>query len=410
MRWTEGILAVALLAIALTSAVADTRPLPRDPSAAEGDFIARHWRGLVPPQGPPPPTFTPIERSIQPEACGACHPVQFGDWQTSLHAKSMGPGVTGQLVEMARREPATARSCSRCHSPVAEQRPETVVDGQLVANPDFDASLRARGIICASCHVRRHEHFGPPRRDGFTANRAPRAQLPHGGVTRTSAFLRAEFCAACHQFGADGLVLNGKPLENTYQEWRGSPASRRGLQCQNCHMPDRRHRWRGIHDRDMVSSGVRIRLRMERPRYRVGEQIRAQLTIATPGVGHAFPTYVTPQVRVRAELVDAGNGVVAGSVEERSIGREVPLDLSREIADTRIPPGGRFVLAYARRLESAGLRLRVTVTVLPDEFYTRFFDALLAAGAGAGEGEVREALEATRRSPYSLFVKELPLT
>lgn len=410
MRWTEGILTVALLALVLPSAGAETQPLPRDPSAAESDFIARHWGRPIPPLGTPPASFTPIERSIQPEACGACHPVQFGDWQTSLHAKSMGPGVAGQLVEMVRREPAAARSCARCHSPVAEQRQEIVVDGQLVANPSFIANLQARGIICASCHVRKHEHFGPPRRDGSTANRAPRAQLPHGGVTRTSAFLRAEFCAACHQFGADGLVLNGKPLENTYEEWRGSPASRRGLQCQNCHMPDRRHLWRGIHDREMVRSGVRITLQTDRPRYRVGEEVRARLTIATPGVGHAFPTYVTPQVRVKAELVDGADGVVADSVEERSIGREVPLDLSREIADTRVPPGGRFVLAYARRLETAGLRLRVTVTVLPDEFYTRFFDALLVAGAGVGEAQIREALEATRRSPYTLFAKELPLT
>ena len=410
MRWTEGILIATLLALALTSAAADTGRPPRDPSPTEGDFIARHWHGLIRPQGAPPPGFTPIERSHQPEACGACHPVQFGDWRTSLHAKSMGPGVTGQLVEMIRREPAAARSCARCHSPVAEQRPEIVVEGKLVANPDFDAGLQTRGIICASCHVRRHEHFGPPRRDGSTANRAPRAQLPHGGVTRTSAFLRSEFCAACHQFGADGLSLNGKPLENTYAEWRESPASRRGLQCQNCHMPDRRHLWRGIHDPEMVRSGVRVTLQADRPRYRVGDQMRAQLTITTPGVGHAFPTYVTPQVRVRAELVDEGDAAVEGSVEERTIGREVPLDLSREIADTRIPPGGRFVLTYARRLESEGLRLRVTISVLPDEFYTRFFDALLAAGAGAGAAEIREALEATRRSPYTLFVKELPVT
>ena len=113
---------------------------------------------------------------------------------------------------------------------------------------------------------------------------------------------------------------------------------------------------------------------------------------------------------MRAELVDEGDAAVEGSVEERTIGREVPLDLAREIADTRIPPGGRFVLTYARRLEREGLRLRVTISVLPDEFYTRFFDALLAAGAGAGAAEIREALEATRRSPYTLFVKELPLT
>jgi hypothetical protein len=410
MRRTEGILTLALLTLALTSAAADTRTLSRNPSAADRAFIARHWGGAIPPQGPPPAGFSPIERSLQPEACGACHPVQLGDWQTSLHAKSMGPGVAGQLAEMSRREPAVARSCGRCHAPVAEQRPDLPAAGDHVANPDFVPGLQERGIICASCHVRRHEHFGPPRRDGSVATREPRSRLPHGGVTRTRAFLRSEFCASCHQFGVDGLALNGKPLENTYEEWRKSPAARQGLQCQNCHMPERRHLWRGIHDAEMVRSGVTVDLRVDRTRYRAGDTIRATLEVTTPGVGHAFPTYVTPQVQVRAELVDAEGRAVAGSVEERVIGRLVPLDLSREIADTRIPPGGRFRLVYARSVEASGLRLRVTITVLPDEFYTRFFEALLASGAGAGEAQIRQALEASRRSPYTLFVKELPLT
>ena len=410
MRRTEGVLALALLALTLPAAAADPVPPPGGPSAAERDFIARHWRGAIPPQGPAPARFSPIERSLQPEACGACHPVQFSDWQASLHSKSMGPGIAGQLVEMARREPPSARSCAKCHAPVAEQRPELYEAGRLVPNRDFDPALRARGIICASCHLRGHEHFGPPRRDGSTANRAPRDRLPHGGVTRTGAFLRAEFCASCHQFGADGLALNGKPLENTYAEWRTSPAARRGLQCQNCHMPDRRHLWRGIHDAEMVRSGLVITLRTDKARYHVDDRVQATLVIATPGVGHAFPTYVTPQVRVRAELVDVNDQSVAGSVEERVIARQVPLDLSREIADTRIPPGGRFTLDYARHLGGSGLRLRVTVKVLPDEFYTRFFEALLSAGAGAGEESIRQALEATRRSPYTLYVQELPLT
>ena len=409
MRRAEGLLALAVLALTWPAAAADPVPL-HGSSAAERDFIARHWRGAIPPQGPAPERFSRIERSLQPEACGACHPVQFDDWQSSLHSKSMGPGISGQLVDMARREPTAARSCSRCHAPVAEQRPQLYEAGRLVPNPDFDATLQARGIICASCHLRGHEHFGPPRRDGSTASRAPRAKLPHGGVTRTSAFLRAEFCASCHQFGPNGLALNGTPLENTYEEWKKSPAVRRGLQCQNCHMPDRRHLWRGIHDREMVRSGLRIMLRADRSHYRVGDQLQATLVIATPGVGHAFPTYVTPQVRVRAELVDGDNQSVSGSIEERVIGRQVPLDLSREIADSRIPPGGRFTLAYARRLTTSGLRLRVTVTVLPDEFYTRFFEAILTGETGEGEAQIREALEATRRSPYTLYTKELPLT
>jgi hypothetical protein len=134
------------------------------------------------------------------------------------------------------------------------------------------------------------------------------------------------------------------------------------------------------------------------------------LTIANTGVGHSFPTYVTPRVVVRAELVDAAGQPLPRSVEERAIGRDVPVDLSREIADTRIPSGGRFALKYTRRLERGGLSLRVTVTVFPDHFYTGFFESLLASGAGAGRAQIQEALEASRRSSFVLFTRVTPLT
>ncbi len=238
----------------------------------------------------------------------------------------------------------------------------------------------------------------------------PRADLPHNGATYVSAYLRGEFCAACHQFGPSGLSLNGKPLENTYVEWRGSPAARRGQQCQDCHMPDRRHRWRGIHDPEMVKSGVQVSLALDRPRYRSGQSLRATVTVASVRVGHYFPTYVTPQVVVRAVLVGPDGSPVDGTIKEGVIGRQVPLDLSREIADTRIPPGGRFVLRYGHSLDRPGLTLRVTVTVYPDHFYTGFFGALLETGAGEGEALIREALEATRRSPFEIFARDVPLT
>src|SRR6266571_7253294 len=93
---------------------------PKSPSPAEQDFLERHWGGPIPPQGEPPERFSPIERSLLPADCGACHPVQLADWKTSLHAKSMGPGIAGQLVETVQSEPAAARSCLHCHAPLAE--------------------------------------------------------------------------------------------------------------------------------------------------------------------------------------------------------------------------------------------------------------------------------------------------
>jgi hypothetical protein len=382
------------------------------PEATSSDeaFLERHWHMPIAPQGEPPATFAPIERSLAPRDCGTCHAVQHQDWRDSVHARSFGPGVAGQLVEMARRDPAAARGCLVCHAPLAEQSPLVRGAGGLEANPAFDAALRADGVVCATCHVRRHQRFGPPPRAGSRGLRVPRADLPHNGATYATAYLRAEFCAACHQFGPSGLSLNGKPLENTYVEWRGSPAARRGQQCQDCHMPDRRHRWRGIHDPDMVKSGVRVRLTLDRTRYRPGQPLRATVTVASVRVGHYFPTYVTPQVVVRAVLVGPDGSPVDGTIKEGIIGRQVPLDLSREIADTRIPPGGRFVLRYGQPLDRTGLTLRVTVTVYPDHFYTGFFGALLETGAGEGEALIREALDATRRSPFEIFARDVPLT
>ena len=375
-----------------------------------GDFVRRHWRHPIPAQGPPPPRYSAIEASLQPDACGSCHPSQYAAWRQSGHAAAMGPGVAGQLVEMTHTDPATAIGCYRCHAPLAEQLPLRRGPAELEPNPAFDAELRHKGIACAGCHVRAHERFGPPTRDGSLVSASPRETLPHGGATRSAAFLRSEFCESCHQFAANGPALNGKLLQNTYNEWKASRFARQGVQCQDCHMPDRRHEWRGIHDADMVRSGLTITAAAGGRRYRPGELVSATLTVVSTRIGHAFPTYVTPRVVLRVELFDAAGNVLPGSQEERVIGREVELDLSREISDTRLAPGARAVLAYRRRVDREGVRARFSVTVEPDAFYTRFFEVLLRQGAGRGEAEIREALDAARRSPYVVFEREIPVS
>src|SRR5262245_6655456 len=375
-----------------------------------GDFLRRHWRAPLAPQGPPPERFSPVEASLHPEACGTCHPAQLADWRTSWHAMATGPGVAGQLVEMIEREPAAALACLGCHAPLAEQAPLVRAGDGLQRNPALDATLLTKGLVCAGCHVRAHERFGPPRRDGSLASTAPRATLPHGGVTRTPAFLASEFCRGCHQFEAGGPALNGKPLENTYEEWRASDFARRNVHCQDCHMPDRRHLWRGIHDPEMDRSGLTITVTREAERYQAGDTARLTLTVENTRVGHAFPTYVPPKVVLRGELLDAAGTVVPDSLEEVVIAREVSLDLSRELFDTRLLPGQRATLEYRRRLATPGLRARLSVVVYPDAFYTRFYEALLATGSGRGESAIREALAASRRSMFTVFEQELPLS
>lgn len=410
--YCTGLLATLLLGLLAGSG--GSRAAAPEATGAEAvqAFLDRHWTVPVPLQGPPPSRFSSLEASLAADACGACHAPQYADWKTSLHSQSMGPGVRGQTLGMVEEDPETARQCYTCHAPLSEQ--QEILPGVdrlgfagLVENPHFDRVLQGQGLTCAGCHVRGHERFGPPRRDGSLTGAMLREQLPHNGVTRTPAFRQAEFCKGCHQFGPDGYALNGKFLENTYNEWKTGPYAARGIQCQDCHMPDRRHLWRGIHNPEMVRQGVSIRLATGKTRYAPGETLRATLTVTNTGVGHLFPTYVTPKVLVRASLVDGGGKTLDGTFQEEAIGREVTLDLSQELYDTRIPPGKTHTFAYRRKVPRAGLRLRVTVVVYPDHFYTRFFEATLANAPGApGAPLLREGLEKTRRSPFPIFEEE----
>jgi hypothetical protein len=214
----------------------------------------------------------------------------------------------------------------------------------------------------------------------------------------------------CHQFKEGERELNGKLLENTYNEWKSSPYAAQGIACQQCHMPDRRHLWRGIHDPEMVRRGVTVELQTSQPHYNAGEMLQATLTLTNSGVGHYFPSYVTPKVVLKMELLDDSGRPIPGSLRQEAVGREVTMDISREIADTRIPPKGKHEFRYVRAIDRKGLTLRAVVMVYPDEFYRRFYEAKLAGRLSATERRLlTEALKTARTSGYTLFEKEIPL-
>ena len=246
----ETAFAKIVLLCGLLTACGEPAAPPTAPGAGQDVievFLERHWSRPVEPQGPVPAGFGPQETALDPDACGRCHLQQFNDWNSSLHAKAMGPGVLGQLLDMAPDAAEEHQTCIRCHAPLAEQASSL---SEAIARPRAaggQALLHEKGLTCAACHVRRHERFGPPRRDG-SAPKAGDKGLPHGGWKASTAFEDSRFCAACHQFAEGDFALNGKFLENTYEEWKASRYAREGTSCQSCHMPDRRHLWRGVHD------------------------------------------------------------------------------------------------------------------------------------------------------------------
>ncbi len=410
-------LMVLLIAVAVLSTVMITGNRQSETASAESvqQFVDRHWQTPVPLQGKVPGDYSELESSLLPESCGSCHEPQYRDWKTSLHSKAMGPGVYGQTLVMEESDPATARVCWSCHAPLSEQQPlllKTAQNGKKkwVANPAFDPRLQQHGLSCAVCHVRKHERIGPPRRSTPEVTGKIDEGLPHGGFVAEPVFSKSIFCKGCHQFGPDGYALNGKLIENTYQEWLESDYPAKGVECQSCHMPDRRHLWRGIHDPEMTRKGVTITTEVSGKTVQVGDKLEMLVTISNTGTGHHFPTYLTPRVVVSGYQIDRSGKTIPDTTQEAVIGREVTLNLSEEIFDTRIPSGESSFFRYSQTRSEHASRLIVIVQVEPNYFYEKFFRAMLEGdSAGKGRELIRQAWEQARSTPYTLYRKEIKL-
>ncbi|MEE8575253.1 MAG: multiheme c-type cytochrome [Thermodesulfobacteriota bacterium] len=343
------------------------------------------------------PVITSAEGSISPnpETCKKCHTERYADWSGSLHSKSVSPGLLAQLDP--ERDPAFAISCYLCHAPAVEQREVLSAMDKFFVNEKFDEEFKMSGVSCAACHLRGGRAMGP-KDATLKAGDAP----PAHPSEKEPLFSSSEFCKACHQMDR-GFEINGKLLTNTYNEWKESYYGDRNITCQNCHMPGGRHLFRGIHDKEMTANGLKFTVKNETDK----EGIKARLTITNVKVGHYFPTYVTPLVVVRGFLTDADGEVIDDTMKKTFIGRQIPLDLSKEVFDTRIAPLESTAFVYLKTRTKGARKLTLEVWVLPDEFYTRFFTQALKRNSA--NRKYKEALKITKDSAYQLYKKEFDL-
>lgn len=312
---------------------------------AGGSEHASFWTTPVPATGPSLARHDPPAGELDSAACGACHQQSFEDWGKSLHARAFSIGLVGQLGAFALDE---QRDCLRCHAPREEQQATWFNAG---------TSAKIDGVDCAACHVRQGKHLGP----------RPVDETSHGKVAALAFFKQAEFCATCHQFGPEGLALNGKPLENTFEEWRASRYARAGITCQTCHMPEGRHEFRGIHDPAMTRRGLEVQAR----RMPWGVEV----TATNAGAGHHLPTYATPVIRIE---------VVSGEHRrEHVIGRRLawqPDTGLSEVSDTRLAVEEVTQIALAL---PAAATASVLVRVDPGyDYHARIYPDLVAAIGG----------------------------
>jgi hypothetical protein len=196
------------------------------------------------------------------------------------------------------------------------------------------------------------------------------------------------------------MAVNGKPLENTYVEWQASPYPAKGQACQSCHMPDRQHLWRGIHDPAMVESGLTATYGSD------GDKAWFELT--NSGVGHAFPTYVTPKVVMRAVALD-GDGeprteTAASLVIQRVV--EYADGGWQERSDSRLRPGESATLVTSWQ---GSAHIRFWLEVHPDDYYDHHVYDVLLEQLSDGEARmlIAEADSIARQSNFTLFEREV---
>ena len=354
-------------------------PSPGGP-AADTATARGYWNTPVPAQA----------GDLAAATCAGCHAAQFADWSRTRHALALSPGVWAQMHD----QPELSGNCVSCHAPLTEQL--------------TDEYLQSDGVSCSACHARGGQRFGPPVRSTTLAPLVAKFPAPHGATNARDFFEQSDFCARCHQFAeGEAPKVNGKFLENTVEEWRASRAAREGKTCQACHMPDRRHLFRGIHDPDTVRSGVTWSFDVARK----GARVESRMTLTNTDTGHAFPTYIVPEVWMRIEAVNQFG--IAVLVAETLIGRQVTTEGGgwRELSDTRLLQDETATLTYQGALPPGTLAIAGSVIVRPDAYHVRSLAGhLRETRSDASRRLYQQALAEMGQSDYVLFrdVRDVP--
>jgi len=185
----------------------------------------------------------PITEMDFPSArqCGGCHPKQYDEWSRSMHAYAQHSPIfeAFNLALVERTDGTVGSFCSRCHTPVGTTLGEP---GNL--RNVHRSQISMEGVTCVACHRRKHKQYKSSGRVHLEPGKlldtcvygpfddaVSRTANAHGSVAKP--YLKSSaFCGECHDVTSPG----GVRLEEAFSEWQNSPAAKKGITCQQCHM------------------------------------------------------------------------------------------------------------------------------------------------------------------------------
>jgi nitrate/TMAO reductase-like tetraheme cytochrome c subunit len=193
--------------------------------------------------------------------CASCHQGIYNEWSSSNHAYASISPVFHKFEQKINdlSQGTIGYFCLRCHAGVGTSMNERR-DLPLTAR----SQVSREGVTCITCH-RVSENYGrvngerrvdpgdifapvtgptgAPALAEVIANKGRYAVKTNaadpgpGQNIHTAAFKfdqinRSEFCVSCHQVA----VQPGIKLEVVWEQYRASPAAKKGVTCQDCHM------------------------------------------------------------------------------------------------------------------------------------------------------------------------------
>ena len=196
--------------------------------------------------GPTAPSAKPGKAFISAKECGDCHPKQYREWRTSMHAYAQTSPVfvSFNRTLLERTGGTLGTFCVRCHTPIGT----TLGEGPLLPNAKRRA-ISMEGVTCIVCHsiekiqgkvsgeipfspdVIKGPYYGPDELAGQDDPSRLILETPHPS-RRFPAIRGSLFCGQCHDVNSPGGVRN----EEAFSEWKNSPWAREGVTCQDCHM------------------------------------------------------------------------------------------------------------------------------------------------------------------------------
>ena len=166
--------------------------------------------------------------------CAECHPQQYEEWQTSMHAYAARSPVFDAMAGKAHRDSGAqvGTFCTGCHSVVGTEAGEP---GSFTTEDRSD--LSNEGVTCDVCHSA-VDHGSPignaTLRYDTSLTLGPYAsEYTEGHMSVQSDFTTSSrLCGSCH----DVFSFPALEIEQAFAEYIASPAAQEGTRCQDCHM------------------------------------------------------------------------------------------------------------------------------------------------------------------------------